>query len=85
MIAFASMRTDIPAFYSQWLLKRMEEGVVMVRSPYGKNLVYSLDFNPKTIDCLGICTKDPGKLIPHLSAFRNWNTLWHVTITPYSR
>lgn len=85
MIAFASMRTDIPAFYSQWLLKRMEEGVVMVRSPYGKNLVYSLDFNPKTIDCLGICTKDPGKLIPHLSTFRNWNTLWHVTITPYPR
>ena len=85
MIAFASMRTDIPAFYSQWLVKRIEEGYVMVRSPYNDKLIYRLPFNPQVIDCLGLCTKNPGKILCHLDALSDWKTLWHVTITPYPR
>ena len=84
MIAFASMRTDIPAFYSDWLIKRIEEGFVMVRSPYNERLIYRLPFNPEVIDALGLCTKDPGRIIPLLDKLKDWNTLWHVTITPYS-
>ena len=84
MIAFASMRTDIPAFYSDWLIKRIEEGYVMVRSPYNDHLIYKLPFNPSVIDALGFCTKNPGKLISYLDKLKDWNTLWHVTITPYS-
>ena len=53
----------------------------MVRSPYNDKLIYRLPFNPNVIDCLGLCTKDPGKMIPHLDALKNWKTLWHVTIT----
>ena len=85
MIAFASMRTDIPAFYSQWLVKRIEEGYVMVRSPYNDKLIYRLPFNPEVIDCLGLCTKNPGKILCHLDVLSDWKTLWHVTITPYPR
>ena len=85
MIAYASMRTDIPAFYSDWLMRRIEEGFVMVRSPYNDHLIYKLPFNPEVIDCLGVCTKDPGKIIPRLGALKEWKTLWHVTITPYGK
>ena len=85
MIAYASMRTDIPAYYSDWLVRRIEEGFVMVRSPYNDHLIYKLPFNPNVIDCLGLCPKDPGKMIPYLDALKNWKTLWHVTITPYGK
>ncbi len=33
MIISASRRTDIPAFFSDWLLKRVEEQYVYVRNP----------------------------------------------------
>lgn len=33
MIMSASRRTDIPAFYSDWLLRRLREGFVLTRNP----------------------------------------------------
>ena len=35
MIVSASYRTDIPAFYGDWFLKRLEAGVCRVVNPYG--------------------------------------------------
>lgn len=32
MIIQTGMRTDIPAFYSEWLCNRIKEGYVMVRN-----------------------------------------------------
>ena len=32
MIINTGMRTDIPAFYSKWLLNRIKEGFVYVRN-----------------------------------------------------
>lgn len=37
MIISASYRTDIPAFYSDWLRARIAAGHVVVRNPYGGN------------------------------------------------
>ena len=34
MIIQTGMRTDIPAFYSQWFMNRIKEGYVLVRNPY---------------------------------------------------
>ena len=34
MIIQTGMRTDIPAFYSEWLMNRIQEGFVLVRNPY---------------------------------------------------
>lgn len=34
MIINTGMRTDIPAFYSKWLMNRIREGYVLVRNPY---------------------------------------------------
>ncbi len=33
MIINTGMRTDIPAFYSEWLMNRVREGFVYVRNP----------------------------------------------------
>lgn len=33
MIISASRRTDIPSFYSEWMLNRLKEEYVLVRNP----------------------------------------------------
>lgn len=85
MIVYASTRTDIPAFYSQWLMRRIEEGYVMVASPYDSNLIYRLELKREVIDAIGFCTKNPEPLIPYIYKLKEWNTLFHITITPYSK
>lgn len=46
MIIQTGMRTDIPAFYSEWLANRIKEGYVLVRNPYNPLQVarYDLSF-----------------------------------------
>ncbi len=63
MIINTGMRTDIPAFYSKWLLNRIKEGFVYVRNPYYKHQVTKYSLNPSAVDCLAFCTKNPHPLI----------------------
>jgi len=42
MIIQTGMRTNIPAFYHEWLLNRIREGYVLVRNPYNPGSVTSV-------------------------------------------
>ena len=46
MIINTGMRTDISAFYHEWLINRIKEGFVLVRNPYNPSQVtrYSLPY-----------------------------------------
>ena len=44
MIISASRRTDIPAFYSEWLFNRINEGYLMVRNPMNIHQVSKLTY-----------------------------------------
>ncbi len=83
MIISASMRTDIPAFYSQWFLNRVREGFVLVRSPYNPTLVSRYVLDPKVVDLVSFCTKNPEPLLQHVSELASFRQYWFVTITPY--
>ena len=85
MIINTGMRTDIPAFYSKWLLNRIHEGFVYVRNPYYKNQVTKYILSPEVVDCLAFCTKNPHPMIEHLSELDSFNQFWFVTITPYGK
>ena len=85
MIINTGMRTDIPAFYSTWLLNRIKEGYVYVRNPYYKSQVTKYSLDPNVVDCLAFCTKNPHPLISHLSELDKYNQFWFVTITPYGK
>ena len=85
MIINTGMRTDIPAFYSTWLLNRIKEGFVYVRNPYYRNQVTKYELNPEVVDCLAFCTKNPHPLIQHLTELDNYKQFWFVTITPYGK
>ena len=71
MIIFASGRTDIPAFYSEWFINRIRAGFVDVRNPYVPQKVTRYRLEPKIVDCLVFCTKNPKPLIPYLDELKN--------------
>lgn len=85
MIIHASMRTDIPAFYSRWFLKRIQEGFVCVRNPYNPISVTRYRLSPDVVDLIAFCTKNPAPLLPHLDALSAYCQHWSITITPYEK
>lgn len=85
MIIQASMRTDIPAFYSRWFINRLNAGFVLVRNPYAPSQVTRYRLSPDVVDGIGFCTKDPGPMLPHMNVLKKYGQYWFVTITPYGR
>ena len=85
MIINTGQRTDIPAFYSPWFLKRLEEGYVMVRNPFSRGQVTCLRLDPRVVDLICFCTKNPGPLLPHMEKLSSFRQLWHVTWIPEIR
>jgi hypothetical protein len=39
MIVSVSRRTDIPAFYAEWMVSRLRKGYCTVANPYNRNQV----------------------------------------------
>ena len=87
MIVSASRRTDIPAFYSQWLLNRLEEGFVCVRNPMNRNQVSRIRLNRETVDCLVFWTKNPEPMIPLLPRLdaMGFPYYFQFTLTAYGK
>ena len=82
MILFASGRTDIPAFYSNWFINRVKAGFVDVRNPFNQKLVSRIYFSD--VDLIMFCSKNPLPMINKLDTL-NVPVLFHVTITPYGK
>lgn len=83
MILQTGQRTDIPAFYGQWLINRVREGFVDVRNPYNPLQVTRYPINQEVIDGIAFCTKNPLPFIPLLNEIVDYRQYWHMTITPY--
>lgn len=82
MILFVSGRCDIPAFFSEWFFRRIEEGFVDVRNPYNEHQISRILLNEEYIDCILFCTKDPGPMLERLEEIP-FPFLFHVTLTGY--
>lgn len=85
MIINTGSRTDIPAFYSEWLLNRVKEGYVMARNPYYPKQIHKYVLNPEVVDCIVFCTKNPKPLSTKIKELDAFKQLWFVTITPYGK
>ena len=85
MIINTGQRTDIPAFYSDWLANRLKEGFVCVRNPYYPSQVSRYRLDPSVVDCIGFCTKNPEPMFRYFDLLNDFGQYWFVTITPYGR
>ncbi len=83
----ASRRTDLPAFYSDWLFHRLKEGTVLVRNPVNPAQVSQIALSPKTVDCIVFWTKDPAPMLSRLEEIRKmgYEFYFQFTLNPYGR
>ncbi len=66
MIISASRRTDIPAFYAEWMVRRLREGYCTVANPYNRNQVTRISLKPEDVDAIVFWTRNPRPLMPYL-------------------
>jgi hypothetical protein len=85
MIISASRRTDIPAFYAEWLMKRLRQGFVLVRNPMNYHQVSRIVLAPDNIECLVFWTKNPAPMLAKLMEIDALGFRYYFlyTLTPY--
>jgi hypothetical protein len=85
MIVSASRRTDIPAYYSSWLMGRIEAGYCLVGNPYDARRVTRVSLAPEDLDFIVLWTRDPRPMIPLMAELdsRGIRSYFQVTLTGY--
>ncbi|WHP30271.1 DUF1848 domain-containing protein [Trabulsiella odontotermitis] len=87
MIISASRRTDIPAFYSEWLMNRIRAGFLLTRNPFNYHQVSRVSLLPEDVDAIVFWTRNPTKLLPYLDELTELGHRFYFqfTITGYPR
>lgn len=83
MILSASRRTDIPAYYSDWFLHRLQEGFVCVRNPRNPHQISRISLSPDIVDCIVFWTKNPMPMMERLDELKSFHYYFQFTLTPY--
>jgi hypothetical protein len=85
-IISASRRTDIPAFYSRWLLSRLRAGFCHWLNPFSGQ-VSRVSLRPEDVLAIVFWTRNPRPLLPHLRRLREEGYFYyfHFTINGYPR
>jgi uncharacterized protein DUF1848 len=85
VIVSASYRTDIPAFYASWFLRRLHAGFALVANPYGGS-AYKVSLRPGAVDGFVLWTRNLRPLLPELDAVRRVAPfVVQFTVTGYPR
>ena len=86
MIINAGGRTDIVNYYSEWLLKRFQEGFVYSRNPFSPNVINKYILSPDLVDCVVLCSKNYRPILERLHEISDrFNIFCHYTITAYGK
>lgn len=87
MIVSASRRTDIPAYYSDWFMGRVEAGYCLVANPFDARRITRVSLAGEDVDFLVLWTRDPRPIIPSLAELedRGLRFYFQMTISGYPR
>ncbi|MCC8018382.1 MAG: DUF1848 domain-containing protein [Rikenellaceae bacterium] len=85
MIISASRRTDIPAFYSRWLLDRVRAGEVYVRNPFDRRKISRVSLRREHVDYIHFWTKNPAPLLSRIGGLDGYRYCFHFTVNGYGR
>ncbi len=85
-IISASRRTDIPSFFSEWLIHRLRRGFVVVKNPFNPRQQKRVSLLPGDVSAIVFWTRDFSPMIKHLdfledSGYR-YVVLWTITGYP---
>ncbi|MFD3260438.1 DUF1848 domain-containing protein [Paenibacillus lentus] len=87
MIISASRRTDIPAFFGDWFMKRIEEGYFYRVNPFNPNQVSGFSLKSEDIDAIVFWTKNPQPFIKHLKTLdeKGYHYYFQFTLNDYPK
>jgi hypothetical protein len=87
MIISASRRTDIPALYSEWFLRRLDAGFAMIPNPHNARRLGRVDLSPDLVDCIVFWTKNAAPIMDKLRQIEamGYPFYFQFTLTPYER
>lgn len=85
MIISASRRTDIPCYYSEWFINRLQAGYVLTRNPMNHSQVSRVSLSTDVVDCIVFWTKDATNMTKNLQYIDElgYKYCFQYTITPY--
>jgi hypothetical protein len=81
VIISASRRTDIPAFYLDWLMGRLKAGYCLVRSPYDASRTQRVELKPEKVECIVFWTRHPGLLALQARSIEAMGFRFYVHVT----
>ncbi len=88
MIVSASRRTDLPAFYLPWFLRRLEEGWCRVANPFRPSQQRRVSLRPEHVSAMVFWTRRPDRLaaaLDEIEARGHRRTMALVTVIEYGR
>lgn len=86
MIVNVGGRTDIVNYYSEWLMKRIQEGFAYSRNPLFPDNVSKISLKPEDVDCLMFCSKNYRPMLKYMDEInKKYRIICHYTITAYEK
>lgn len=86
MILSIDFRTDIPAFYSEWIVNRFKEGFLYFRNPVNPSTIHKVILDKKHIEGIIWCSKDYLLILHDLKDITDkFPSIFHYTITGYGK
>ena len=83
MIISASRRTDIPAFYADWLINRLNAGYCLVQNPFNSKQIRKVSLLPEDVDGIVLWTKNASPILPAIFTLDKFRYYFQYSITPY--
>lgn len=84
-IISCSRRTDIPAFYYNWLQDSLRNKIVKVPNVMFPENIYTYDLSPDNIRCIFLWSKNFDNVIKNPGYLDDYNLIFNYTINGYNR
>lgn len=82
-IISASRRTDLPAFYVDWFVRRLNEGFCITRNPMNPGQARRVSLSLDDVACIVFWSKNPSPLLSRLDALAPYPWYLQFTLNAY--
>lgn len=84
-IISCSRRTDIPAFYYDWLQNTLKNKTINVQNVLFPEKTYTYDLSPEEVKCIVLWSKNFKNVVNNPGILEDYNLIFNYTITGYSK
>jgi hypothetical protein len=81
MIISASRRADIPGFYAEWFMNRLQEGYCLAPNPFNPRQVARISLLPESVEAIVFWSKNPAPLFHFLPKIEDMGYRFYVLVT----